>query len=206
MDVVALDLEGVLVPEIWIEVAERTGVEALRLTTRDISDYGELMQHRLGVLDEHGLTAADIESVIATLEPLDGAEAFLDSIRERYQLVILSDTFYQFAGPLMRKLGWPALWCHELELGAGGRITGYRLRQVDPKRRAVEALRSLNFRVVAAGDSYNDVSMLQSADAGVFFRPPERISVEYPQFPVTHTYDALDAAIERALAGCSASV
>ncbi|MGI9334503.1 MAG: bifunctional phosphoserine phosphatase/homoserine phosphotransferase ThrH [Gammaproteobacteria bacterium] len=198
MNVVALDLEGVLVPEIWIGVAERTGIEALRLTTRDIEDYDELMQRRLGVLDEHRLVLGDIEAVIATLDPLEGAADFLARLREHMQVVILSDTFYQFAGPLMHKLGWPALWCHRLEVEVDGRISGYRLRQQDPKRRAVEALRGLNFRVLAVGDSYNDVNMLQAANAGIFFRPPPRISQEYPQFPVVASYVELDDALARA--------
>lgn len=201
MDIVALDLEGVLVPEIWIGVAERTGIEALELTTRDIADYDELMQHRLRVLDENRLGLGDIEAVIATLEPLEGAADFLSRLREHMQVVILSDTFYQFAGPLMRQLGFPTLWCHRLEVDEGGRITGYRLRQKDPKRRAVEALQGLNFRVLAAGDSYNDVSMIQAADAGVFFRPPLKVTQEYPQFPIAQDYEELDDAIA---AACSA--
>jgi phosphoserine/homoserine phosphotransferase len=198
MIVACLDLEGVLVPEIWIGVAERTGIEALRRTTREEPDYDRLMQGRLRILAEHGLGLPDIQQVIAGMKPLAGAREALDWLRERMQVVILSDTFYQFAEPLMRQLGWPTLFCHDLEVGDGGRVTGYRLRQADPKRRAVEALRGLNFQVIAAGDSYNDTSMLAAAHAGILFRPPENVAREFPQFPVTRTYDELRAAFERA--------
>jgi phosphoserine/homoserine phosphotransferase len=189
--IACLDLEGVLVPEIWITVAERTGIPALRRTTRDEPDYDRLMQYRLGILDEHGLRLADIQDVIGGMRPLDGAAEFLAWLRERTQVIILSDTFSQFAAPLMRQLGWPTLFCHDLEIDAGGRIAGYRLRIADGKRRAVEALRALNFRVVAAGDSYNDTSMLAAAHAGILFRPPQNVVDDFPQFPVTHTYAAL---------------
>ena len=194
MEIAALDLEGVLVPEIWISVAERTGIDALRATTRDIPDYDVLMQQRLRLLDQHGLKLPDIQAVIAGLAPLDGAAEFADWLRERFQLVILSDTFYEFAAPLMRQLGWPALLCHRLESDAAGRVTGYRLRQVDPKRQAVRAFQALNFRVIAAGDSYNDTSMLGAADAGILFSPPDNVVAEFPQFPVTRDYDQLRAA------------
>ena len=191
MEIACLDLEGVLVPEIWINVAERTGIEALRATTRDIPDYDVLMRQRLGLLDQHGLRLADIQSVIADMGPLDGALGFIDWLRERFQVVILSDTFYEFAAPLMRQLGWPTLFCHQLEIDADGRVANYRLRQPDQKRRSVQALQSLNFRVIAAGDSYNDTSMLAEADAGILFRPPQNVIDEFPQFPVTRDYDEL---------------
>jgi phosphoserine/homoserine phosphotransferase len=163
VEIAALDLEGVLVPEIWINVAERTGIDALRATTRDIPDYDELMRQRLGILDEHDLRLPAIQEVIAGLGPLDGALEFTTWLRERFQLVILSDTFYEFAAPLMRQLGWPTLLCHRLESDGDGRVTGYRLRQKDPKRQAVSALQALNYRVIAAGDSYNDTTMLGQA-------------------------------------------
>ncbi len=195
MEVVCLDLEGVLVPEIWVKVAERTGIEALRSTTRDVPDYDQLMRQRIGLLDAHGLTIHEIRSVIEGLEPLPGAGAFLDSLRSRYQVVILSDTFYQFATPLMRKLAWPTLLCNRLEVDADGKVLDYRLRQPDQKRHAVRALRGLSFRVFAAGDSYNDIGMLEEADAGIFFRPPEVVVRDYPDYPVTVEYDELEAAI-----------
>lgn len=191
MEIAALDLEGVLVPEIWINVAERTGIDALRATTRDIPDYDELMRQRLRILDEHDLRLPAIQEVIAGLGPLDGALEFTTWLRERFQLVILSDTFYEFAAPLMRQLGWPTLLCHRLESDAEGRVTGYRLRQQDPKRQAVLALQALNYRVIAAGDSYNDTTMLGQADAGILFSPPDNVVAEFPQFPVTRDYDQL---------------
>ena len=191
MEIAALDLEGVLVPEIWINVAERTGIDALRATTRDIPDYDELMRQRLRILDEHDLRLPAIQEVIAGLGPLDGALEFTTWLRERFQLVILSDTFYEFAAPLMRQLGWPTLLCHRLESDADGRVTGYRLRQQDPKRQAVLALQALNYRVIAAGDSYNDTTMLGQADAGILFSPPDNVVAEFPQFPVTRDYGQL---------------
>ncbi len=195
MQLVCLDLEGVLVPEIWIGVAERTGIEELRLTTRDISDYDVLMKRRIEILHERGLRIGDIHDVINSLEPLPGALGFLDRLRASVQVAVLSDTFYQFAEPLMRKLNWPSLYCNNLEIDAQGRITGYRLRQPDQKRQAVRAFKSLNFQVVAAGDSYNDISMLTEAHAGILFRPPEKLVAEYPQFPVTHAHEELHAAL-----------
>src|SRR5262245_24917185 len=189
--IACLDLEGVLVPEIWINVAERTGIAALRRTTRDEPDYDKLMRGRLAILDQHGLRLGDIQAAIDTMAPLDGALDFLAWLRERTQVLILSDTFYQFAAPLMRKLGFPTLFCNALEVDGGGRITGYRLRIADGKRRAVEALRAINFRTVAAGDSYNDTTMLAAADAGILFRPPANVVADFPQFPVTTTYDEL---------------
>lgn len=200
MIVVCLDLEGVLVPEIWIEVARRTGVEALGRTTRDEPDYDRLMRYRLEILAREKLRLADIEGVIADMAPLAGAPELLDALRQRHQLVILSDTFYEFARPLMRQLGSPILLCHRLEVDADGFVSNYRLRMPDQKRSAVEAFRALNFAVVAAGDSYNDTSMLAAANAGIFFRPPASIAAQFPQYPVTQDYAALAAAIEQAAA------
>jgi phosphoserine/homoserine phosphotransferase len=201
MLIVCLDLEGVLVPEIWIAVAERTRIEGLRLTTRDVADYDVLMQHRLQLLAAHDLRLPAITDVIDGIEPLAGAQQFLDALRAHYQVVILSDTYYEFAQPLMRKLGWPTLLCHRLTVAPGGAITGYRIRQKDPKRMAVRALKSLSFRTIAAGDSYNDIPMLDEADAGFFFRAPERVRMEHPRFPATEDYATLRARIdERAAA------
>lgn len=199
MEIACLDLEGVLIPEIWVSVAERTGVEALRVTTRDIPVYDELMKRRLALLEQHELRFSDIQTVIARLRPLEGAADFLDWLRERFQVVIVSDTFYEFAAPLMRQLGWPALLCHHLVI-ENDRIVDYRLRQEHPKRRVVQALRGLNFRVIAAGDSYNDIAMLAEADAGILFRPPPHVVAEFPQFPVTATFAELRGAFRRASA------
>jgi len=198
MHIACLDLEGVLVPEIWISVAERTGIEALRRTTRDEPDYDKLMRSRLAILAEHGLGLPDIQAVIAGLHPLEGAREFVDWLRERQQVVILSDTFYEFAAPLMRQLGWPTLLCHRLESDLAGRITNYQLRMPDQKRAAVKAFHELRFRVIAAGDSYNDVAMLMEADAGILFRPPDNVVREFPQFPVALDYDAMRAHFEQA--------
>ena len=195
LDIVCLDLEGVLIPEIWVAVAERTGIDALKATTRDIPDYNVLMRQRLRILDEHGLTIGQIQSMIDGLAPLEGAKDFSDWLRGRYQLVILSDTFYEFAQPFMRQLGWPTLLCHRLEIGDTGKITGYRLRMPDHKRSAVAAFKELNFTVLAAGDSFNDTSMLGEADAGFFFRAPEKVTNEFPKFPQYQTYDQLREAI-----------
>jgi phosphoserine/homoserine phosphotransferase len=198
--VVCLDLEGVLVPEIWVEVARRTGIEALTRTTRDEPDYDKLMRYRLEILAREKLRLADIEAVIADMGPLPGAAEFLGDLREQHQVVILSDTFYAFARPLMRQLGWPTLFCHRLEIDAGGFVANYRLRMPDQKRSAVEALRGLEFSIVAAGDSYNDTSMLAAADAGIFYRPPASIAAQFPQFRVTQNYAELAAAIAEAAA------
>ena len=192
--VVTLDVEGVLVPEIWIAVAERTGIEGLRRTTRDEPDYDVLMRYRLELLDEHGLTMSLIEDVIAGLEPLDGARSFLDELREQTQVVLLSDTFEQFARPLMRQLGWPTVLCHRLVV-TDDRIVDYRLRQPNQKQHAVEAFRALHYRVIAAGDSYNDTTMLGAADHGYLFHAPANVIAEFPQFPALDTYDDLRAAI-----------
>jgi phosphoserine/homoserine phosphotransferase len=192
--IVTLDMEGVLVPEIWIAVAERTGIEELRRTTRDEPDYDVLMRYRLDLLDRHGLTLAAIQDVIGGLAPLPGAIEFLAALRERGQVVILSDTFEEFAQPLVRQLGWPTILCHKLEV-TDGRITGYRLRMPDQKRAAVEAFRSLNYRVLAAGDSYNDTSMLLAADEGFLFHAPANVVAEFPQLPAFDDYDDLLAAL-----------
>ena len=198
MIVACLDLEGVLIPEIWINVAERTGIAELRRTTRDEPDYDKLMLGRIRILAENGLGIRDIQQVIAGMEPLPGAGEFLAWLRERHQVVILSDTFYQFAKPLMRQLGEPTLFCNDLEIDAAGRVAGYRMRQADGKRCAVQALRGLNFGTIATGDSYNDTAMLAEADAGILYRPPENVVREFPQFPVTRSYDELRAAFEHA--------
>ncbi|MDR3351996.1 MAG: bifunctional phosphoserine phosphatase/homoserine phosphotransferase ThrH [Zoogloeaceae bacterium] len=200
MRIVCLDLEGVLVPEIWIEFAGRTGIAALRRTTRDEPDYDRLMTDRLAILKEHRLGLADIQAVIGEMGPLPGAAAFLEALRETYQVVILSDTFYEFARPLMRQLGWPTLFCHSLATDAQGFVTGYRLRMPNQKREAVRRFRELNFQVVAAGDSYNDTAMLQEAHGGILFCPPENVIREFPQFPVTQDYATLRHEIDAAFA------
>ncbi len=199
--IACLDLEGVLVPEIWIAFAEKTGIAELRATTRDIPDYDVLMRQRLRILDQHGLGLPDIQRVIATLRPLEGALAFLDWLRERLQVVILSDTFYEFAAPFMKQLGFPTLFCHRLESDETGRVTNYRIRLADQKRAAVRALHALEFGVAAAGDSYNDTAMLAEADHGILFCPPENVIREFPQFPVTRDYDELRDAFSRAIRG-----
>ena len=191
MEIACLDLEGVLVPEIWIAFAEKTGIESLRATTRDVPDYDVLMQQRLRILDEHGLKLADIQAVIATLEPLDGAIEFVDWLRERFQVVILSDTFYEFSQPLMRQLGFPTLLCHRLLSDENDRVVSYQLRQKDPKRQSVLAFKSLYYRVIAAGDSYNDTSMLAEADRGILFHAPENVIREFAQFPAVQTFEDL---------------
>lgn len=191
MELACLDLEGVLIPEIWIAFAEETGIEELKATTRDIPDYDVLMKQRLRILDEHGLTLPQIQETIAGLSPLPGAKEFVDWLRERFQLIILSDTFYEFAAPLMAQLGNPTLLCHRLEVNSKGRITDYTLRQRDPKRQSVRALQLLNYRVIAAGDSYNDTTMLTQAESGILFHAPQNVIEEFPQFPAVHTYEDL---------------
>ncbi len=188
MELACLDLEGVLIPEIWIAFAEETGIEELKATTRDIPDYDVLMKQRLRILDAHGLTLPQIQDTISRLVPLDGAREFVDWLRERFQVVILSDTFYEFAAPLMRQLGHPTLLCHKLEVDPAGRITDYTLRQRDPKRQSVRAFQLLNYRVIAAGDSYNDTTMLKQAEAGILFHAPDNVIAEFPQFPAVHSY------------------
>lgn len=197
MELVCLDLEGVLVPEIWINFAKKTGIKALEATTRDIPDYDVLMTQRLNILREHGLGMADIQAVIADMGPLDGAKEFVEWVRTHFQLIILSDTFYEFAHPLMQQLGWPTIFCHRLDVGADGMITDYKLRQPDQKREAVKALHGLNYRVIAAGDSYNDTSMLGEADHGFLFDAPDNVIAEFPQFESIRGYDNLKEAIRR---------
>lgn len=191
MHIICSDLEGVFIPEIWINVAERTGIDDLRLTTRDINDYDVLMKRRLSILEANGLKLKDITDVITTIDPLPGAKDFLDWLRAQTQVVIVSDTFVEFARPLMKKLGWPTLLCHGLTIDEGGAISDYNLRQADGKRKVVQAFKSLNYDVLAMGDSYNDISMLKEAHQGILFRPPQNVIDEYPQFPVTTTYDEL---------------
>jgi phosphoserine/homoserine phosphotransferase len=193
--IVCLDLEGVLVPEVWIAFAEKTGIEELRRTTRDEPDYDRLMRGRLDILDRHGLRLPDIQEVIATMAPLEGAREFLDELRAVTQVVILSDTFYQFAQPLMRQLGWPTLFCHELVVEPSGRVSDYRLRLPDGKRRAVRGFQELAFTVHAAGDSYNDTAMLGAADRGILFRCPDNVAREFPQFQRTSRFDDLRDAL-----------
>ena len=196
MDVLCLDLEGVLIPEIWIGVAERTGIESLRKTTRDVPVYDDLMRMRLGILDERGIDLGTIRSVIERMEPLPGATAFLTWARERYQVAIVSDTFYEFAQPMMAKLGWPMLLCHRLDV-ADGRIVGYRIRQPEPKRQSVKAFQALHYRVLAVGDSYNDIPMLDQADRGFFYRCPANVASEFPKFSRAESYEALQDLLHR---------
>lgn len=198
MQVVCLDLEGVLVPEIWIEFSQRTGIAEFSRTTRDEPDYDKLMRYRIGLLEQHGLKLTDIQAVIAGMSPLPGAKEFLDGLRERFQVIILSDTFYEFADPLMQQLGRPTLLCHRLVIDDAGFVRDYKLRQPDQKRMAVNALKGLNYQVIAAGDSYNDTGMLMAADAGFFIHPPESIVAQFPQFPVNRSYAELRAAIDGA--------
>ena len=198
MQIICLDLEGGLIPEIWIKFAEQTGIDALKATTRDIPDYDVLMQQRLRILDEHDLKLPAIQAVIAGLEPLPGAKAFLDSLREQYQVIILSDTYYEFAEPMMAQLAWPTLFCHKLEVADDGRVTNYLLRQKDPKRQSVKALKQLNYTVFAAGDSYNDTTMLEEADAGFLFKSPQNVIDEFPQYHHTESYDELRAFFDQA--------
>jgi len=198
--ILCLDLEGVLIPEIWIEFSKLTGIAELARTTRDEPDYDKLMRARLDLLARHKLGLPDIHKVIEGMQPLPGAREFLDAMRSRFQVVILSDTFSEFARPLMRRLGWPTLFCHWLDVAADGVVLDYRLRMPDHKRAAVQAFKSLRFRTVAAGDSYNDVPMLTEAHAGFFFHPPQNIAAQFPQFPVTQSYQELEAAIVAAAA------
>jgi len=199
MQVVCFDLEGVLMPEVWINVAEKTGIEALRRTTRDEPDYDKLMRYRLDILNENGITIDDIQQVIATMEPLPGAKAFLDAVRARWQVLILSDTFYQFGEPMMVTLDRPTLYCHDLQINDETRmISGWSIRLEDQKRVTVEGLRAMNFKTIAIGDSYNDTNMLAEAHAGILFRPPQNVIDEFPQFPVVKDYAELMARIEAA--------
>ena len=198
MELVCLDLEGVLIPEIWIAFAEKTGIEALKKTTRDEPDYDVLMQYRLQILRDNNLKLSDIQDVIATLEPLPGAKAFVDWLNENFQVIILSDTFYEFSAPLMKQLGWPTLFCHRLETDTDGMVVNYHLRQKDPKRGSIKALHSLNYTIFAAGDSYNDTTMLSEADVGFLFHAPANVKAEFPQFQAVDEYDDLKRLIANA--------
>lgn len=198
MEIACLDLEGVLVPEIWIAFAEKTGIEELKKTTRDEPDYDVLMQYRLDLLRQHNLGLNEIQEVIATLSPLEGAADFVDWLRERFQVVILSDTFYEFASPLMKQLGYPTLLCHKLETDSSGSVVNYRLRQANPKRQAIVGFKSMYYRTIAAGDSYNDTTMLAEADAGILFHAPDNVIKEFPQFPAVQTFADLKQEFIRA--------
>ena len=200
MNIVCLDLEGVLIPEIWINFAEKVGVEELKATTRDIPDYDELMKVRLEICSKHRFRIQDIQEVIDTLTPLEGAKAFSDQLRADYQLIILSDTFQEFAKPMMKQLAWPTIFCHELVIGDDGLINDYKLRKPDHKRETVKRLHELNFNVVAAGDSYNDTTMLGEAEQGILFCPPQNVIDEFPQYPVAKSYDDLRREIDSAMA------
>jgi phosphoserine / homoserine phosphotransferase len=197
MYIVCTDLEGVLTPEVWINVAEKTGIPELRRTTRDEPDYQKLMRWRIRILEEHSLKRHDIQNVIAQIEPLPGALEFLNWIRERTQLIVVSDTFIQFAEPLMKQLGRPTLFCHTLVMDESNQIVDFKLRQPDPKRRTVEALQGLKYQVVAMGDSYNDISMLKQAEVGILFRPPHNVVNDYHQFAITHDYEDLKAILSK---------
>ncbi len=197
MWVVCSDLEGVFVPEVWINVAKITGIEKLKITTRDEPDYDKLMKYRLNILDEHNLKIQDIQQVISNIKPLPGALEFTKWLRDISRFVIVSDTFQEFAKPLMKQLDDPFILCHSLEIAKDGRITNYKLRQSDPKRHTVEAFQSMNFKVIAFGDSYNDVSMLKKAEVGILFCPPQKVIDEFPELPVAHNYAELKALIEQ---------
>jgi phosphoserine/homoserine phosphotransferase len=199
MFIVCLDLEGILLPEIWISVAEKTGIEELFLTTRDIPDYDRLMRRRLEILKRAKITITDIQAIIQSMEPLDGAIEFLEWTREKFQLIVLSDTFVEFADPILKKLNRPTIFCNSLVTGPDGIIVDYLLRQKDGKREAIKALKALNFRIIGIGDSYNDTTMLNEANEGILFRPPENIKREFPQFPVIETYERLKAELARYL-------
>lgn len=199
MNIVCLDLEGVLVPEIWIAFSEATGIPELRRTTRDEPDYDKLMKFRIGILKEHGLGLNEIQQTIATIDPLPGAKEFLDELRSLTQVVILSDTFEQFASPLMKKLGWPTILCNTIEAAEDGEITGYRMRCEQSKLTTVRALQSVGYETIACGDSYNDLAMIQAGKAGFLFRSTEKIKADYPDIPAFEEYDDLLAAIRAAL-------
>ncbi|HNW57606.1 MAG TPA: bifunctional phosphoserine phosphatase/homoserine phosphotransferase ThrH [Bacteroidales bacterium] len=191
MYIVCSDLEGVYVPEIWINVAKQTGIDELKLTTRDISDYNVLMKRRLGILKEHGLTLQDIQNVIASIKPLPGALEFMDWLRSHLQLIIVSDTFIEFADPLLKQLGRPTLLCHQLTTDSKGNITDYNLRQKDSKKKVTEALQNLNYKVIGIGDSYNDISMLRTAELGILYNPPQNVIEEHKDLNVVKSYDEL---------------
>ena len=200
MYIVCSDLEGVFVPEIWINVAEKTGIEELRLTTRDISDYNVLMKKRLSILEKNNLKIKDITDVIATMKPLEGALEFIDWVRSQIPLIVVSDTFVQFAGPLMQQLGWPTLFCNKLVIEKDGTVSDYKLRQQNGKQKTAQALKTMNYKIIAMGDSYNDITMIKEADYGILFRPPENVIAEFPEFPVVNKYDELKLIIEKILA------
>ncbi|MBQ6564853.1 MAG: bifunctional phosphoserine phosphatase/homoserine phosphotransferase ThrH [Clostridiales bacterium] len=199
MNIVCLDLEGVLVPEIWIAFSEASGIPELRRTTRDEPDYDKLMRWRLGILKEHGLGLKDIQKTIATIDPMPGAKEFIDTLRSETQVLILSDTFEQFASPLMKKLGWPTIFCNSLEVGENGEITGYKIRVPQSKLSTVKALQSIGFDTIASGDSYNDLAMIQASKAGFLFRTTEKIRADFPELPAFESYDDLLAAIRSVL-------
>jgi len=198
VEIACLDLEGVLIPEVWIKFAEKTGIEELKATTRDIPVYDELMKMRLSILEKNNLGLREIQEVISTLTPMDGALDMVDWLNQRFQVVILSDTFYEFAEPFMRQLGWPTLFCHKLKVDENGKIEDYILRQKDPKRESVKAFHSLKYRCIATGDSYNDTTMLSEAEAGILFCPPQNVIDEFPQFPVAMNYDELKVEFAKA--------
>ena len=199
MNIVCLDLEGVLVPEIWIAFAEESGIPELKRTTRDEPDYDKLMNWRLGILKEHGLGLKEIQETIAKIDPLPGAKEFLDKLRETTQVIIISDTFTQFAAPLMKKLGYPTIFCNTLEVAENGEITGFKMRCEQSKLTTVKALQSIGFETIASGDSHNDLGMIQASKAGFLFKSTDQIKADYPQIPAFETYDELMAAIKRAL-------
>ena len=197
MYIICADMEGIFTPEIWINVAEMTAIEELRLTTRDISDYDVLMKKRLAILDQHGLKLQDIQAVISKMQPLEGALDFLNWLRSRLQVIIVSDTYVEFAGPLLEKLGWPTLFCNTLSVAADGSIAGYNLRQRDGKKKVAEALTNLNYQVIGIGDSYNDITMLKAAKNPILFRPPENVKAEFPEFPITTNYQEIKQEIQK---------
>ena len=199
MKIICADMEGIFTPEIWIQVSKKTGIEELKLTTRDISDYDVLMKKRLGILAANGLKLKDITDVIETMDPLEGAVEFLEWMRSRTQVIVVSDTYVEFAKPLLKKLGWPTLFCNSLSIAADGSISDYNLRQKDGKRKTVLSLKQLKYGIIAIGDSYNDITMLKEADAGILFRPPENVKKEYPELPATYNYEELKAELEKML-------
>ncbi|NLI23081.1 MAG: bifunctional phosphoserine phosphatase/homoserine phosphotransferase ThrH [Bacteroidales bacterium] len=201
MYIVCSDLEGVFVPEVWVNVSKKTGIDELKLTTRDISDYDALMKKRLSILEQYHLNLHDIQHVISSIEPLPGAREFINWLRSVTQLIVVSDTFVEFADPLMEKLGRPTLFCHHLTVNREGMITDYNLRQKDGKRKVVEAMQSLNYKVIAIGDSYNDISMLKQAETGILYRPPANVTADYPDLPVVNSYSELKRIISGILSG-----
>jgi phosphoserine / homoserine phosphotransferase len=199
MNIVCFDMEGVFTPEIWINVAKKTGIEALKITTRDEPDYDKLMKYRIGILEEHGINLRQIQEVIASLDLLPGAREFFDWVRSQTQAIVVTDSFVEFAMPFIEKLGKPLVFCHNLVIDERGMIVGYKLRQPDPKRRVVEAFQSLRYKVIGIGDSYNDMGMIQQADKGIFFRPPDKVVRDYPDYPVTQNYEELKGLITESL-------